>query len=216
MSKGPKISRTVRKLIEDQALEDRITSRRVLAVRLKELIDHLGEPVPKEETLERLISKARNQISPLDTAWSLGTLIKYPIPPESLPAVFLAYAAEYIVMVGQYGRPLIRPPLTIRQAHWVSRLFPLMKNFKRDIPQLIRLAKEYSLMERASESAGGRFGTEDLDYSLMSSNAETICRKLEIPLNKKAFPDITWVEIRLHQSGKEARYERSHSEEVQE
>ena len=67
----PHVKRTV--IVE--ALKQPRIPRRALAVRLQRDIDAMGELVPETETLERLISHARNhEPSPEDAPFSLGIL----------------------------------------------------------------------------------------------------------------------------------------------
>jgi len=78
----------------------------------------MGEVVPSEETIEKLISRARNhEDSPLDQPWCVGYLSKYPIPPEALPIVMDMYQSS-LNMEGQR--------FTIRVALWVARLSQLI------------------------------------------------------------------------------------------
>ena len=76
---------------------------------------------PSIEILERKISKYRchAEDGPLEQPWDMTTLTEYPLPPESLPAVIRAWYAM---------RSESAWTLSIRQARWVSRLYPFIND----------------------------------------------------------------------------------------
>ena len=136
MSRGPRMSKTVEKLIVHESLENRNMPRRVLAVKLQEIISKMGEPVPTEETLEKLISKARNHTpSPLDEQWTTASLVDFDLPPDSVPSVIEIW--RYALNTNE--------SFTVRQARWVSRLYPLIK----ETPLLWFWSRKYAEEEKA-------------------------------------------------------------------
>jgi len=87
--------------------------------------------------------RAKMGTNPDDRPWSLAALSFTGIPPEALPAITRAW-----------GRVLASdasPALTIRQARWMGRLYPL---FERDDLALLRAATYLALQEQVVEVAG--------------------------------------------------------------
>ena len=77
MSRGRRISDSVIKLIIHEALANPDMPRRALAVRLKDTIERMGEPVPTEETLTKMISRFRtNPQDEFDSPWTLASSTK--------------------------------------------------------------------------------------------------------------------------------------------
>ena len=111
--RGPKISLNVKREIRKRALEYPRGPRTALAIELQDLIERWGEPVPSQETLEKMISEIRNSDDEQDKVWSLVSLPLYPIPPEAIPYVLKVWA-----------RAIEKDnPITIREALWVARLY---------------------------------------------------------------------------------------------
>lgn len=151
-NRGPKIKPTIKALIRITAREDK-RDRRVVALALQELIERLGESVPGEDTLMRMISEERNKDSnPEDQPWHLGTLNDYPLSPEGIRAVLEAY--WYADRNGT--------TLTIREAKWIGRLCAVPKMFPRlrdkdVIPWLISWGCGSADEEVLSEASGDPF-----------------------------------------------------------
>ncbi|MFC1988051.1 hypothetical protein ACFLVH_05900 [Chloroflexota bacterium] len=118
----------------------------------------------------------------LDKPWSIGALVKYPIPPESLPAVLRVFYAERRTdaATDEYFRRG-QCYLTIRQVLWIARLSPLFKyptlavadSPKQDIAQyakfdlvtakLFQFARMYASEEMISEVLGKPPDTSNFD-----------------------------------------------------
>lgn len=129
----PKIKPVVKRTIYSHALKYKNTPRQALAVQLRHLIEEMGEIVPSEETIIKLISQFRNNPeSPIDGIWSLGSLSEYPIPTDALPMVMSIWDRRIIQGdTDEY--------LTIREALWVARLYKLIELYKpRHIPPDVR------------------------------------------------------------------------------
>jgi len=140
MSKGPKISPTVKELVRYVALSDK-RPRRVVAADLQKQIKLIEAPIPEVETLERLISSARNQaLDEQDNPWHLVTTVKYPMPYEALSIVLKVWA-DAVEHDRQY---------TIREALWVARLYHVFKDagLSDDIELLNEVATHYALREK--------------------------------------------------------------------
>ena len=123
--KRAKITPETKKLILERSLEwpmdggPRIP-RTVLAERLLVEIKALRQDEPDLAVLERMISNYRNNTGsdPQDKPWNLRTLNDNRLPPESLPAVM----EVWMMLKREKGYAL-----SIRQAKWVSWLYPFYK-----------------------------------------------------------------------------------------
>ncbi len=154
-NRGPKISPTIRALIMYEALNDK-RPRRVVAVNLQKQIEQLGESVPGEETLLRLISEDRNNEHPEDQPWSIATLKDFPIvSPEALPSVLKGWA---------YAREHLKAAFTIREAKWVARLCYVIK----DIDILTSKALIYARTELIAEITGESKDSFEEDLKLFT------------------------------------------------
>ena len=155
MSKGPRIKPTVKKVIVYEALKDRNKPRRQLVVELIDIIEGMGEIAPAEETLEKLISRARNHpVSPLDAPWSLGCLAKYDIPPEALPKVMFIYEKRLREAEQHF---------TIREVLWIARLHKTID----DPIWLEQFASAYALREWVDWILDYPIYTRGLDITLI-------------------------------------------------
>jgi hypothetical protein len=119
---------------------------------------------PREETIIKLISKARNhEPSPLEKPWNLGelnNLQKLGIPDISAEAIQRIQEIQVLVSSDN------RPPVTIRQAKWVSRLHRLITdNYK-----LCVVSHFYSTYEIACSVSETPFDTTNIDIMLDDPN----------------------------------------------
>ena len=135
-----KITSETKKLIFGRAMEQPRIQRTKLAVKLQVEIKRRKEGVPQLEVLERMISHYRNHAEddPQEKPWDLRTLNEHWLPPESLPAVIEAW------MELKRTQSLA---LSIRQAKWVSWLYP----FYEDRIGLLYTAITYSWDELLEE-----------------------------------------------------------------
>jgi hypothetical protein len=170
MSLGPRIGKEVRLMIAGTATTQRNTPRDDLAKELQERIGKLGYPVPDHETLKKMISKARNKLSPGpgDKPWHLGCLsskdLGIDIPPSAIPAVVYVWK---LTLTGAGS------PLTIGQAKWVARLHSLETGGPITPLGLYYWAALYDERERASEATGISLDTSDLDAALTMGQWES-------------------------------------------
>lgn len=162
MSKGPRISPTVKRTITEEALRERNKPRRALVAELRDRIERMGEPVPADETIEKLISWARrHEPSPEDAPWSLGACAKIGIPLGSIPAV---------LRVWKHHLACSSRALTIREAKWVARLQAALPD--KSTADVNFLAMCYALREQSCEALGETFGTSSFDAILLMSRWE--------------------------------------------
>jgi len=141
-----RISEKMRDEIIEAALEDENISRKDLALILE---NRYGDKTPSLDTLERMISQARNHPpSSLDNPWSLGSCLEKGI------------SADVIVPIQRqclhYGRFL-----TTRRARWYSVLHPvLFPLLERAYPEqeeenqirLLQIASFYTHAEQIAKS----------------------------------------------------------------
>lgn len=125
---GPKITEDVRRLIATVYLEhtDWVAKQVMKEVhtRLKKEDPHVTPNWPKLSAIQIELKKLRRNYEAVrtlgqDDPWNLGTLDKYPIPPEALPSVLRVWAIR---------REHAGDLLTIREAKWVSRLYAIYKD----------------------------------------------------------------------------------------
>lgn len=138
MPKGPKIKEWVKWYIRTEALRNHAEPRDCVAGRIETYLDG-KEPVPSRETINKMVSGARNSTDPEDRPWSVAALADYDILAEALPAVMKAWAAT-----------IDDTPLTIRQAKWIARLHCIRGN----IDYLTERALEYANREKAIKLTG--------------------------------------------------------------
>lgn len=139
MPKGPKIKGWIKWYIRTEALKNHAEPRDSAAERIETYLDG-KEPVPSRDTINKMISSARNSDDLEDSPWSVSALADYDIPAEALLAVMNAWAKALVD----------DKPLTIRQAKWVARLHCVLGN----IDGLIESALEYANLEKAIKLTG--------------------------------------------------------------
>jgi hypothetical protein len=155
MSKGPRIKPTVKRVIVWEAVKDRNKPRRQVMVELQNIIESMGEIVPAEETLEKLISQARNHpVSDLDAPWSVGCLAKYDMPPDALPIVMKIYEGRLREEEQHF---------TIREALWIARLHKIID----DPIVLERFASAYALRDQVDWILNSPVYTRGFDISVI-------------------------------------------------
>jgi len=121
------ITLTIKRLIISEALKKPPKPRRALAIELMDKIERMGEVVPTEETIERLISEARNhEPNPLDEPWRMLDIVKYPISPDTLPIVLEVWGDQVV----------LQAQISIREALWIARLYHIFKEAQIDLFEL--------------------------------------------------------------------------------
>ena len=167
---SPNISNEVREIIAKVALENRLEKRDILSARIEGLIRARGRRVPQKETIEKLISKARQKErqrdDALDEPWTPASLYEHRLPPEDLPAVLQAYTL----------RKDTPRPLTVREAKWVAQFRATFE----DIRDVAMWASRYALADRACSASGVPFEMSTIhselaeSFSLMGDDKSTI------------------------------------------
>lgn len=171
MAKNPLITDKVRRVIAEIYLEhpdcrakeirDRVEAR----LHKQNLRSKPGWPgisaVQKELTKIRAnLDKRPPEVKELDKPFSLGTLVKYPIPPEALPTVLEAWA--------HYRKGTTN--FTIREALWFARLSGALSLFEKvgdKDRSLANLVIWYAIRESAYEAIGEDIDTTDLDTGVL-------------------------------------------------
>ena len=180
-------------------------------VELIEIIEDMGEIAPAEETLEKLISKARNTpYDDQDKPWHIARLAQYDIPPEALPKV-LEICVDKLRSEGVH--------ITIREAKWIGKLASVFPPEKKE--QLYEAALVYASYEVPSQIFGIDFsdiGDDLLAYEAMTRTSLSLDERDHMR-QKLWEAEVKQKLIQRRQSKKkqkEAQDERSHSQEVQE
>lgn len=165
MPRGPKMSNSVKDLILNESLRDRNNPRRALAADLQHTIRRMGEPVPSEDTLVKMISKYRVMSEDdLDKPWSIAKSSEYDLPAESTAALLKAW--RYCQAMGK--------PFSIRQAKWATYLSPIISN----TIDLADWSEHYSNFEKGYKLRGLKFTSLDLDAALIMSYNENAAATL--------------------------------------
>ena len=140
----------------------------------------------KVQDLVRPLRKDYETLPPdvkeLDRPWSLATLRKHPIPPESLSKVMEAWVWYQENRFDTFSRPF-----SIREAQWVARLCFVIS----DISKLGSYACTYALTEQAADLIGGIQMTSSMDvkiYGLMIEKEISSERKMKILRESKIQP----------------------------
>ena len=129
---------------------------------------------PSEFTIDKLMPGIRRfvrekqaSLNQLDSAWTIQSVAKHPIPPESLQAVLRAwlFMQKFRIEVKQITSDALGPPpLTIRQAQWVARLYACVpgvglreeadESAVEDVKALLWCSMVLADLERQAEDAG--------------------------------------------------------------
>ena len=184
----PRIKPIIKRLIYAKALKEREAPRQALAVELKQLIEEMKEIPPSEETMIKLISRARtNPESPLDEVWTLGSLSEHPIPTDALP----------IVMSLQYRRLMeydTEKFLTIREALWAARLYKLIelnkpKHIPPDVKDMVRLGHLKDEDPQPISELASKITVEDLvdDWAWVFANDDHASEIAGEPFNSSEY-----------------------------
>lgn len=114
--------------------------------------------LPQLRTVQDILQKARQRFSEdekaLDEPWCMGSLERYPLPPDALPAVLRVWK----LMLTFYK------PLTIREATWVARLHSVGPD---DTESLMMWAGIYAEQEASSAALNQPSDSSALDASLV-------------------------------------------------
>lgn len=122
--------------------------------------------LPGLSALQKYLKKVKDNPSPLDKHWSLGSLVEHEIPPDLVP----------LVMTLDFGLQGQGQRLTIRQARWIVRLsgLPFFRDSKQDDGQFLSWVRGFALREQAWEASRNKnkfnsFDTLALDNGLLIS-----------------------------------------------
>jgi len=166
----PPVSPVVWSLICNEVQSHPEELRKVLAYELEKKIRLKGEVPPTNQTLIKMISKARNsESSPEDYPWHLDAFDKCPVPADALPV---------ILEIQQH----IDKNLSIRLVKWLTRLYVVLreKQFLKGNELSYCLycylwASMYANREKISEISKSfgtpiSFDSSDLDAGLLDDN----------------------------------------------
>jgi len=119
------------------------------------------ELLPGLSTVQKYLKKVKDNSSPLDKPWSLGSLVEYEIPPDLVP----------LVVALDFGLQGQGQSLTIRQTRWIVRLsgLPFFNDGKNAAGQLLSWARCFALREQVCELSVLAFDSSELDTGLFIS-----------------------------------------------
>jgi hypothetical protein len=170
--RGPNISKAMRATIFRAAWENPKKDRRILAA---ELFEKLEGRSPSVETIEKMISAARNQPDPLDGPWSIGSVKDHPVPPDALPILMEVYYRRLheegalikhtVDSGGNYLDVVYDKVLSIRVALWIGRLYIIVQN----LTIMEEMAEAYALEERVEEILDRAPCSTEIDLLLLES-----------------------------------------------
>ncbi len=196
--KRAKITPQSLQIIIKRALEYPRRPRTEVAHDLQKHLKANGHEVPELEVLERKISYYRNNetASLLDQPWSISTLPKYEIAPQSLPVVLKLF-------VERLRSDSVH--ITIREALWIGRLAFIFK----DEELLWQSAIEHSFSEKILEDLGFNLtdmGDDALLYGEMVGKDLTPADFLDIRKKESA---AQLVRKRMETSGRKNKTKKS-------
>ncbi len=160
--RGPKIPPKTRRYVNEAAITYSNTDRAHLASILKEDLSGMGWMTPSQQTLEKMISAARNSDTSEDDPWCLGKSTKWSIPNEANEDLLKLF--RWCILVGNL--------LTIRQAKWIAKLRGTV-----EFDSLLTVANDYAMSERLWEmdnpiTGDVAFDTTPLDMDVMLCNTD--------------------------------------------
>lgn len=106
---------------------------------------------PSLSTVQKVLAIVRKKMKeepedPLDEPWSTASMVKYPIPAESLPS---------ILQIWVWAWENVNYEITIRDVQWAARLYTVIK----DIPLLSFISVSFAATETVHEDVGVSFET---------------------------------------------------------
>ena len=164
MPKGPQITDDIKMLIADLHRDHPKWTNKKIRLEVQKIIHREDKALAREWpswpstfSIDRIMPEIRerlraSQVRPdaLDNAWTIQSIAKYPIAPESLPSVletwFFVQDFKSELKSDVHGPS----PLTIRQAQWVARLHAAIKDTK----ALLGYSMIMADFERQAEVAG--------------------------------------------------------------
>jgi len=156
MSRGPRTKKCIKELITEETLKNPKKDRRLLCIDIQEKITRIGEPVPAEETITKMISTIRNHpLDHSDASWTLAYSVSTGLPVGATPA--LLKASKFCLA--------LEMQFTIREAKWASYLSTHIPN----TADLVTWSKRYAMLERVHELLGEKFNSLDLDTAITMS-----------------------------------------------
>lgn len=186
--KAPAVREELRKIIEEQ-MRKRIKDGS-LNWRENQIHGEVEGCLPGVSSIQKYMKELNprlDKILPIDTPWHLGTFRAYPMPHEAIPLC---------LKVGEWVEnstfPQLFPPLTIRQAQWVARLYTVIK---KDTRFLYIAAEHYAIYEKTCEFSNtlSSLDTSSLDRAL--HKGEVRFEEAFDKLMHKIFHTPTWQKL---------------------
>jgi hypothetical protein len=156
MAKAPHLTGRIRNMIraiyvaDNQIKPSKAQEELLKRMKATGLNEIFGSNYPSRSTVSKELKSLRKRDetrSPeskgLDQPWSIFSLRKYPIPPETLPIVLHLWIWKRETLGGDF---------TIREAQWASRLYAVVKNIS--VEFLLIILGMYANSERICELTG--------------------------------------------------------------
>lgn len=173
MAKGPYLTPKVNDLIAEIYRKDRQIkapkARELLLKRMKaEGLDEIfGPNFPGVSTVSNKLKEYRDkdearspESKELDKPWTIGSLAKYPIPPEALPLVISTYEKCLLEAFSEDWK------VSIREALWIGRLYKILEIYHARHVIPFRNAEEEALVLKLGHRPEGYQGTKLEDVIL--------------------------------------------------
>lgn len=161
MAKGPYLTDRIKSLIagiyngDPQIKPTKARTLLLKSMREEGLNETFGSDFPSVSAVSKVLKELREMdearpphLKKLDRPWSITTLSEYPVSPEALPTVLEGWMAAQAK----------EEPLTIREAQWISHIYPVakacaerMKNKDMLMPFLQCIAHICAAQERIEE-----------------------------------------------------------------
>ena len=184
MAKGTRLTDEIRNLITEVHLQHSDWIAEDVQTEVQEIIldKYPGYPSdwPSLSAVQKVIKAAKdmlkqNTIDPLSKPWSVPSVAKYLIPPETLPLVLKVWAQN----------KKTNRSMSIRESLWVSRLYYIYREANRlnNIKEINQTAMRLALREKAitvteKESSGSHWQDAWL-YQLLTQDSELILQALK-------------------------------------
>lgn len=165
--KAPTIREELRLWLQDKVGKE--VTEKHLAWSVQKINAEVEERLPGLSSIQKYLKETKQNLNkewPEDKPWHMGTLEDedYELPPDSLP-----------ILLRIQSEKSKDNPLTIRQAKWVSRLYPIILSFSQGketaetIKRLNWWSEFYADREVMSEVSNLSFNTSELDRELLKA-----------------------------------------------
>jgi len=185
MAKGPYLTDKVRLVIAEVWNNHRDWRGKEILFEVNKLLRQKKLTEVKLPTIQREVARLRRKRSEgmaptlgsgVDRPWSISTLEKYPISGASLGLVFECYRDRLDRHTQNRTEESLKQLLTIRQAKWMGRLYPVVSSLidKKTnlLESLAYWAYRYADLEQCGELSDVEIGSHELDSILIEAKGK--------------------------------------------